>query len=149
MASAIPALGKLICRTSPLALCKSIKIETSEGKLRLSTCGLNEEVSFEIETGGEEVFCCVVGFDEFRDAIRTSAETDMCRSWHWAAAAGISPCPCISLGPNPKKTLKSNPKRRKEICEFIKIKAESEAMELMTPKSADSEEKDNSEVKAA
>jgi len=70
LASALPALGKLICRTSPLALCKSIKIETSEGKLRLSTCGLNEEVSFEIETGSEEVFCCLVGFDEFRDAVR-------------------------------------------------------------------------------
>ena len=70
LASALPALGKLICRTSPLALCKSIKIETSEGKLRLSTCGLNEEVSFEIETGGEEVFCCLVGFDEFRDAVK-------------------------------------------------------------------------------
>ena len=38
---------------------------------------------------------------------------------------------------------------QKEICEFIKIKAESEAMELMTPKSAVSEGKDNSEVKAA
>ena len=38
---------------------------------------------------------------------------------------------------------------QKEICEFIKAKAESEAMELMTPKSADSEGKDNSEVKAA
>ena len=70
LASAIPALGKLVCRTSPLAICKSIKVEAAEGKLRLSTCGLNEEVSFEIETGGEEVFCCQVGFDEFRDAVR-------------------------------------------------------------------------------
>ena len=70
LASAIPALGKLVCRTSPLAICKSIKVEAAEGKLRLSTCGLNEEVSFELETGGEEVFCCLVGFDEFRDAVR-------------------------------------------------------------------------------
>ena len=70
LASAIPALGKLICRTSPLALCKAIKIEVAEGKLRLSTCGLNEEVSFELETGGEEEFRCLVGFDEFRDAVR-------------------------------------------------------------------------------
>ena len=38
---------------------------------------------------------------------------------------------------------------QKEICEFIKAKAESEAMELMTPKSADSEEKDTDKVKAA
>ena len=46
LAGAFGALGKLICRTSPLALCKSIKVEAAEGKLRLSTCGLNEEVSF-------------------------------------------------------------------------------------------------------
>ena len=70
LASALPALGKLICRTSPLMLCKSIKIESENGKLKLSTCGLNEEVSLEIETGSEEVFCCLVGFDEFRDAVR-------------------------------------------------------------------------------
>ena len=71
LAGAFGALGKLICRTSPLALCKTIKVETVEGKLRLSTCGLNEEVSFELETGGEEVFCCLVGFDEFRDAVKS------------------------------------------------------------------------------
>ena len=71
LASALSALGKLVCRTSPLALCKSVKIEAAEGKLRLSTCGLNEEVSFELETGGEEVFCCLVGFDELRDAVRS------------------------------------------------------------------------------
>ena len=70
LASALPALGKLICRTSPLALCKSIKVEAVEGKLRLSTCGLNEGVSFELETGGDEVFSCMVGFDEFRDAVK-------------------------------------------------------------------------------
>ena len=38
---------------------------------------------------------------------------------------------------------------QKEICEFIKAKAESEAMALMTSRSADSEGKDNSEEKAA
>ena len=71
LAGAFGALGKLICRTSPLALYKSIKIEAEEGKLRLSTCGLNEEVSFELETDSEDVFCCMVGFDEFRDAVRS------------------------------------------------------------------------------
>ena len=71
LASALPALGKLICRTSPMTLFKSIKIESTDGKLRLATCGVNEEVSFELETGGEEVFCCLVGFDEFRDAVKS------------------------------------------------------------------------------
>ena len=70
LASATPALGKLICRTSPLMLCKSIKIESADGKLKLSTCGLNEEVSYELETESSDVFSCIVGFDEFRDAVR-------------------------------------------------------------------------------
>ena len=71
LAGALPALGKLICRTSPLALCKSIKIEAAEGKLRLSTCGLNEGVTFELEADGDDEFSCLVGFDEFRDAVRS------------------------------------------------------------------------------
>ena len=70
LAGAMTALGKLICRTSPLTLCKVVKVETKEGKLKLSTCGLEEEVSFELEMGGGEEFCCLVGFDEFRDAVR-------------------------------------------------------------------------------
>ena len=71
LASALPALGKLVCRTSPLAICKSIKIESAEGKLRLSTCGLTEGISFELKTNSKEEFCCVVGFDEFRDAVKS------------------------------------------------------------------------------
>ena len=72
LASAMTALGKLICRTSPLALCKSIKIEASEGKLRLSTCNLTESVSFELETESEDEFSCIAGFDKFRDAVKSS-----------------------------------------------------------------------------
>ena len=70
LASALPALGKLICRTSPLVFCKSIKIEAEDRTLRLSTCNLNETVSFELETDSEEEFSCIVGFDEFRDAVK-------------------------------------------------------------------------------
>ena len=50
LASALPALGKLICRTSPLALCKSIKIEAEDSTLRLSTCGASEGITFELES---------------------------------------------------------------------------------------------------
>ena len=70
LASALPALGKLICRTSPLVFCKSIKIEAEDRTLRLSTCNLTESVSFELETESEEEFSCIVGFDEFRDAVK-------------------------------------------------------------------------------
>ena len=70
LAGAMAALGKLICRTSPLTLCKVVKVEAKEGKLKLSTCGMKEEVSFELNVGGGEEFCCLVWFDEFRDAVR-------------------------------------------------------------------------------
>ena len=70
LASALPALGKLICRTSPLMLCKSIKIESEDRTLRLSTCGISEGITFELESESEDEFCCIVGFDEFRDAVR-------------------------------------------------------------------------------
>ena len=71
LASALPALGKLICRTSPMTLFKSIKIESADGKLRLATCGASEEIAFELESGSEDVFSCMVGFDEFRDAVKS------------------------------------------------------------------------------
>ena len=71
LASALPALGKLICRTSPLAFCKSIKIEAEDRTVSLSTCGLTEGITFELETDSEEEFSCVVGFDEFRDAVKS------------------------------------------------------------------------------
>ena len=70
LASAIPALGKLICRTSPLMLFKSIEIESEDRTLRLSTCGASEGITFELESDSEDEFCCIVGFDEFRDAVR-------------------------------------------------------------------------------
>ena len=70
LASALPALGKLICRTSPMMLFKSIKIEAADGHIRLATCSADEEVSFDLETDSNDVFCCLVGFDEFRDAVR-------------------------------------------------------------------------------
>ena len=54
LAGAFGALGKLICRTSPLALYKSIKIEAEDRTLRLSTCGLNEGVTFELEADGDD-----------------------------------------------------------------------------------------------
>ena len=63
LASALPALGKLICRTSPLVFCKSIKIEAEDRTLRLTTCNLTESVSFELETESEEEFSFIVGFD--------------------------------------------------------------------------------------
>ena len=51
-------------------LCKSIKIESEDRTLRLSTCGVSEGITFELESESEDEFCCIVGFDEFRDAVR-------------------------------------------------------------------------------
>ena len=81
LASALPALGKLICRTSPLMLCKSIKIESEDRTLRLSTCGISEGITFELESESEDEFCCMVGFDEFRDAVRGGRNKTVCLNY--------------------------------------------------------------------
>ena len=81
LASALPALGKLICRTSPLMLCKSIKIESEDKTLKLSTCGVSEGITFELETDSEDEFCCIVGFDEFRDAVRGGRNKTVCLNY--------------------------------------------------------------------
>ena len=71
IASALTALGKNICRTSPVILHKSLLISTLEGKIKLSTCKGDEEATF--TTGAETVgtINAVVMFDEFREALKS------------------------------------------------------------------------------
>ena len=71
IASALIALGKNICRTSPVTLHKSLLISTLEGKIKLSTCKGDEEVTF--TTGAKTVgtINVVVLFDDFKDALKS------------------------------------------------------------------------------
>ncbi len=71
LAGALVALGKLVCRTSPMQVFKCLRIEAKAGEIRFSTCSLTEQITYKqpIPDGTEE-FCGIVSFDEFRDAVR-------------------------------------------------------------------------------
>lgn len=67
---ALIALGKLISRMSPVPEHKSLLIECKDGKVCLSTRSPSEQMTFRTVCSGEVEFRCIVGFDEFRDAVR-------------------------------------------------------------------------------
>lgn len=67
---ALIALGKLISRMSPIPEHKSLLIECKDGKVCFSTRSPSEQMTFRTACAGEVEFRCIVGFDEFRDAVR-------------------------------------------------------------------------------
>lgn len=67
---ALIALGKLISRMSPIPEHKSLLLECKEGKVCFSTRSPSEQMTFRTACAGEVEFRCIVGFDEFRDAVR-------------------------------------------------------------------------------
>ncbi len=72
LAGALVALGKLVCRTSPIPVFKCLRIEVKLNQLRFSTCSLTEQITYKLPIPeGTEDFCGTVGFDEFRDAVRS------------------------------------------------------------------------------
>ena len=71
LAGALIALGKLICRTAAEAEFKALRIEAEENRVRFLTCSQSEQITFKTECRSEGAFHCLVGFDEFRDAVRS------------------------------------------------------------------------------
>lgn len=67
---ALIALGKLISRMSPVPEHKSLLVECKDGKVCFSTRSPSEQMTFRTACAGEVEFRCIVGFDEFRDAVR-------------------------------------------------------------------------------
>ena len=67
---ALIALGKLISRMSPVPEHKSLLIECKDGKVCFSTRSPSELMTFQMACSGEVEFRSIVGFDEFRDAVR-------------------------------------------------------------------------------
>ena len=70
LVGALIALGKLVCRTAAEAEFKALRIEAEENRVRFSTCSQSEQITFKTECRSEGAFHCIVGFDEFRDAVR-------------------------------------------------------------------------------
>ena len=72
LAEALRALGKLVCRTSPVEVYRSLRIEGKENKISFQTVGLDEAITYTLPVEGVEEFCVVVNFDEFRTVVRAS-----------------------------------------------------------------------------
>ena len=70
LAGALISLGKLVCRTAAEAEFKALRIEAGENQVRFSTYSLSEQITFKTECRSVGAFHCLVGFDEFRDAVR-------------------------------------------------------------------------------
>ena len=70
LAGALVALGKVVCRTSPIEAFRSLRIEGKEGQITFQTVGLDETITYTLPVEGAETFCVVVNFDEFRTVVR-------------------------------------------------------------------------------
>lgn len=78
LTGALSALGKLICRTSPLAEYKSLQLEAvMPHSLFLRSANLNETLEYRIALEVDQEFDLCVNFDEFRDAVRNCRSKSM------------------------------------------------------------------------
>ena len=70
LAGALGALGKLVCRTSPVEAYRSVLIEGKENKISFRTAGSEESVTFSMDCENAGVFRIAVNFDAFRTAVK-------------------------------------------------------------------------------
>ena len=70
LAGALNALGKLVCRTSPIEAYRSVQIIGKENKLHFRTAGTDETIEFVMDAELENEFSVIVGFELFRQAVR-------------------------------------------------------------------------------
>ena len=72
LAEALRALGKLVCRTSPVDVYRSLRIEGKNNQISFQTVGLDEAITCTLHVEGVGDFVTVVNFDEFRTVVRAS-----------------------------------------------------------------------------
>jgi len=70
LAGALAALGKLICRTSPIPMYRAVQVEANDNALFFRTHNMNEEIEFRMEAEKEDAFKVAVDFDFFRALVR-------------------------------------------------------------------------------
>ena len=70
LAGALGALGKLVCRTSPVEAYRSVLIEGKENKISFRTAGNEESVTFTMDCENAGEFTIAVNFDAFRTAVK-------------------------------------------------------------------------------
>ena len=72
LSGALGALGKLVSRTSPMELYRSLRIEGKNNQISFQTVGLDEAITYTIPAECVEEFAAIVNFDEFRTIVRAS-----------------------------------------------------------------------------
>ena len=70
LAGALSALGKLVVRTSPVELFRSLQIEGKGDTVAFQTTSIDETVTCTIPAEGAGEFRVIVNFDEFRTIVR-------------------------------------------------------------------------------
>ena len=55
LAGALSALGKLVCRTSPVEVYRSLRIEGKENKISFQTVGLDEAITYTLPVEGNKL----------------------------------------------------------------------------------------------
>ena len=72
LAGALAALGKLVCRSSPVPVYRAVQIEATNNTLFFRTHNADEEIEFRMDAEIEDTFKLAVDFDLFRSLVRNS-----------------------------------------------------------------------------
>lgn len=72
LAGALSALGKLVCRKSPLPVFHAVQIESTNNTICFRTHNSDEEIEFRMDAEGLDAFKVAMDFDLFRSLVRNS-----------------------------------------------------------------------------
>ena len=72
LAGALAALGKLVCRSSPIPVYRTVQIEAANNALLFRTRNMTEEIEFRMDVEATDTFKLAVDFDFFRSLVRNS-----------------------------------------------------------------------------
>ena len=70
LAGGLTALGKLVCRTSPILVYRAVQIEAINNALLFRTHNMTEEIEFRMDVETMDVFKVAVDFDSFRSLVK-------------------------------------------------------------------------------
>lgn len=70
LAGALIALGKLVCRTSPILVYRAVQIEATDNALLFRTHNTTEEIEFRMDVKTTDAFKIAVDFDFFRSLVK-------------------------------------------------------------------------------
>ena len=70
LAGALAALGKLVCRSSPIPMYHAVQVEAIDNALLFRTHNMTEEIEFRMDVETTDAFKVAVDFDFFRSLVK-------------------------------------------------------------------------------